>query len=311
MSFFRKTIRYLSAAYMLYQIMSEKALKRIAILISAIMFILLYTSSDALPKAKLIPSIATAILGYLMFKFGSEFFGKKIGFIALLLFAFSPSILSVGNYFNSTLTMTALTMISAFVLLWLFNKPSTGKIIITGIFIGATSFFYASSNNFLAFLKTGTTDLPSSFLFNEPLAMHAILLMIILLIFASLKQHYQLNGLSGFRIKNLADLFAPRAAGFALFILAIICWRSSQDTYIYILPILFLLIPYLIFNLLKQHPQFEIDFSFQTMKNLFAFYADRLKLYVLLALLILWYIISSLAQHPNFASYANYLNNLL
>ena len=293
---------------MLYQIMSEKALKRIAILISAIMFILLYTSSDALPKAKLIPSIATAILGYLMFKFGSEFFGKKIGFIALLLFAFSPSILSVGNYFNSTLTMTALTMISAFVLLWLFNKPSTGKIIITGIFIGATSFFYASSNDFLAFLKTGTA---SSFLFNEPLAMHAILLMIILLIFASLKQHYQLNGLSGFRIKNLADLFAPRAAGFILFILVIICWRSSQDTYIYILPILFLLIPYLIFNLLKQNPRFEADFSFQTMKNLFAFYADRLKLYVLLALLILWYIISSLAQHPNFASYANYLNNLL
>jgi len=116
----------------------------------------------------------------------------------------------VGNYFNSTLTMTALTMISAFVLLWLFNKPSVRKIIITGIFIGASSFFYASSNNFLAFLKTGVANLPDSFLFNEPLAMHAILLMIILLIFASLKQHYQLNGLSGFRIK-ISPIYSRRA----------------------------------------------------------------------------------------------------
>ncbi|MEK7067038.1 MAG: hypothetical protein AAB949_01535 [Patescibacteria group bacterium] len=291
--------------------MSEKALKRVAILISAIMFILLYTASDALPKTKLIPSVATAILGYLMFRFGSKFFGKRIGFMALLLFAFSPSILSVGNYFNSTLTMTALIMISAFVLLWLFNEPSVRKTIITGIFIGATSFFYASSNNFLAFLKTVAVNSPSSFFFNEPLALHAILLMIILLIFASLKQHYQLNGFSGFRIKNLADLFTPRAAGFVLFILAIVCWRSGKDTYIYILPILFLLIPYLIFNLLKQRPRFEVDFSFQTMKNLFAFYADQFKLYVLLALLILWYIISSIAQYPDFSSYANYLNNYL
>lgn len=311
MSFFRKAIRYLSVAYMLYQIMSEKALKRVAILISAIMFILLYTASDAMPKTKLIPSITTAILGYLMFRFGAKFFGKKIGFMALLLFAFSPSILSVGNYFNSTLTMMTLTIISAFVLLWLFNEPSVRKIIITGIFIGAISFFYASPNNFLTFLKTEAASLPSSFLFNEPLAMHAILLMIILLIFASLKQHYQLNGLSGFRIKNLADLFAPRAAGFVLFILTIVYWRSSHDTYVYILPILFLLIPYLIFNLLKQRPQFEIDFSLQTMQSLLAFYSDQFKFYVLLAILVLWYIISSLAQYPDFASYTNYLSDLL
>lgn len=296
---------------MLYQIMSEKALKRAAILISAIMFILLYTASDALPKTKLIPSVTTAILGYLMFKFGAKFFGKKIGFMALLLFAFSPSILSVGNYFNSTLTMTALTMTSAFILLWLFNEPSARKIITAGIFIGATSFFYASSNNFLAFLKIGTANLSNSFLFNEPLAIHATLLMIILLIFASLKQHYQLNGFLGFRIKNIINLFAPRAAGFVLFILAIVCWRSSQDTYVYILPILFLLIPYLIFNLLKQRPQFKVDFSFQTMQNLLAFYSDQFKLYVLLALLVLWYIISSIAQYPDFASYTNYLNNYL
>lgn len=48
--------------------------------------------------ARLGPMLVTVLLGFFVFKFGTEFFGKRVALMALLLFVFSPAILGNGTY---------------------------------------------------------------------------------------------------------------------------------------------------------------------------------------------------------------------
>lgn len=48
--------------------------------------------------ARLGPMLLTVVFGFLLFRFGQEWFGKSVGLLALILFAFSPALLAHGKY---------------------------------------------------------------------------------------------------------------------------------------------------------------------------------------------------------------------
>lgn len=304
MSLLRKIIHYSSAVWTIYQMMSEKVLKRIVISLSALTFAVLYFSSESLPKDKFIPSLIASVFGYLIFFFVSELFNKRIAFTAFLLFVFSPSVLSIGNSFNFTMGAVMLYTLTAFCVIWLINDPSIKKFIVSGIIIGITPVVARIS-------KTENIDLPTKYLFEEPLALHLISLMAVWLIFLATRRHFQDHGLKGFSMKNIRLFAATHGNALILLTFAIIFLLLNQNSYIYALPLIFFLIPYMLFSSLNQRLNFVPDISFEGLKTVFLSYTNIFKVYSILAVLIIWYVFSSLLQYPDFAAYTNILTDLI
>jgi len=76
------------------------------------------------------------LLGFYVFKWATELFDKKTGFLALILFAFSPTLLAHGGLVTTDVGAAAGIFIATYYFLKVLNKPTKKNLILAGIFFG-------------------------------------------------------------------------------------------------------------------------------------------------------------------------------
>lgn len=86
--------------------------------------------------ARIGPIILTLLLAFFVFKFGSEFFGEKVGLIALILFAFSPAVLAHGKYVTTDVAAAFGFFTATFYFLRYLKDPVRKNLWWAGIFFG-------------------------------------------------------------------------------------------------------------------------------------------------------------------------------
>ena len=86
--------------------------------------------------ARIGPIVLTLLFGFMLFKFGREFFGAKTALLSLILFAFSPAILAHGKYVTTDTAAAFGFFTGIFYFLRYLKLPSNKNLLIAGIFFG-------------------------------------------------------------------------------------------------------------------------------------------------------------------------------
>ncbi|MEK7519789.1 MAG: glycosyltransferase family 39 protein [Patescibacteria group bacterium] len=86
--------------------------------------------------ARVGPIILTLLFGWLLYRFGREFFGAKVAFIALILFAFSPALLAHGKYVTTDTVAGLGFLIGIFYFLRFLRAPSRSTLVAAGVAFG-------------------------------------------------------------------------------------------------------------------------------------------------------------------------------
>lgn len=76
------------------------------------------------------------ILGFYVYKWARELYGKKSGLIALLIYAFSPNMLAHSRISSSDFGLTVFVFISVYYYWKFYKNPNTNTIIFAGFFLG-------------------------------------------------------------------------------------------------------------------------------------------------------------------------------
>ena len=84
-----------------------------------------------------IPMILLLILlGFYIFKFAKEFFGKKVALLALFFFAFSPTFLAHGRLVTTDVGAAFGVVFATFYFLKALKSPNTKNILLAGLALG-------------------------------------------------------------------------------------------------------------------------------------------------------------------------------
>ncbi len=86
--------------------------------------------------SRLGPIALTVLLGFFIFKLGTEFFSQKVGLLALLLFAFSPAVLAHGKYVTTDVAAAFGFFTATFYFLRYLKEPTRKNLIWAGVFFG-------------------------------------------------------------------------------------------------------------------------------------------------------------------------------
>jgi hypothetical protein len=135
--------------------------------------------------ARLAPIFLSLFFLLLLFKITRENFGKKVAFLTLLLFSFSPTILAHSRYVTTDIAAAFSFFISIFYFLKFLKKPNKKNLIMVGLIFGISQLFkfsllflipffiliaflwsltFFSKNNLLFFFKKTSKYLASTFL---------------------------------------------------------------------------------------------------------------------------------------------------
>src|SRR3989338_7665710 len=86
--------------------------------------------------SRLGPIALTVLLGFFLFKFGTEFFSAKVGLVALILFAFSHAVLAHGKYVTTDVAAAFGFFTALCYFLRYLKEPSRKNLIWAGVFFG-------------------------------------------------------------------------------------------------------------------------------------------------------------------------------
>lgn len=301
---------------------------------AALMALFLFTLSPAILAQKDISGIAAALGLFAAVMYFLRFLkenSKKNLIVAGMAFGiaqtFSFSAPFLIPFFFMLAIMQALTQKHAKRTLWQDNAAEAGKwllhtalILIIGYSAVALPLRQLGiQTHFLISQKETAENIKTAYFVKEPLALYALSLVALFLLAAKIKNaaHYA-NALMKHghtRISEFLREYLTHIA-FALFILFYgIFFRAiltqKYESIIPVLPFIFLFVSSAIMNHLRQKPPFAMEFSFEGMKKIAAFYKRKALRYAALFIVLAWYLISVLAHYPHFASYTNELAGII
>lgn len=87
---------------------------------------------------RILNALGAIVLGFIIFKWSSELWGKNAAFLSLILYLLCPNITGYAGYVNTDFGLTVLMFLSVY-FFWIYSKsPSPRNIIIAGILFGLT-----------------------------------------------------------------------------------------------------------------------------------------------------------------------------
>lgn len=155
---------------------------------------------------------------------------------------------------------------------------------------------------------------PVVYLLKEPLAMHFLTLIALVLALGGLRKGIRAEGFA--RIKERCAAFLRRYFVEVTMVLFIaFYWATSITANLNIgvrhiiptFPFMFLVVSRVIIGHLRERPQVAFDLSPNTLKSLTRFYTKKAVKYTVLVALVGWYIVSVIMQYPHFITYFNEL----
>ena len=80
--------------------------------------------------------IISLFLGFFVYRWAKEFYGKRAGILALILYAFNTNIIAYSRYATTDIPVTAIVFISMYYLYKLITLPTKKKTVLLGILLG-------------------------------------------------------------------------------------------------------------------------------------------------------------------------------
>src|SRR3989344_2712571 len=156
---------------------------------------------------------------------------------------------------------------------------------------------------------------PVVYLIKEPLAGHVLSLAALVILCAYLGKKRILSALRKRHGETLRRLLREHFAAATAILLVLYYWGVSMLGNLNIgvrhiiptLPFIFLLVADIILTYLGRRPSFELNLSLDTVKRIASFYFVKAWHYAALCVIVLWYVISTIAHYPYFTSYFNEL----
>ena len=151
---------------------------------------------------------------------------------------------------------------------------------------------------------------PTLYFIKEPLALHILAFLALFFFFSNYfdKKKKILLEKKSFQ-KRLKENFSQISIFLFIALYLLLSMLGNLNIGIrHILPIypfIFILISLAISKWLSELPSFEFSQSPDMIKKLFSFYGQKIIRYFMIALLLLWYMLSSLSVYPNFLTYFN------
>ncbi|MBI3684867.1 glycosyltransferase family 39 protein [Candidatus Azambacteria bacterium] len=156
---------------------------------------------------------------------------------------------------------------------------------------------------------------PIIYLIKEPLALHLLTFMALLICIAALRKKRDQAPVQKPFLIRAASFAREHFIHIAMLLFVLFYWTASIAANLNIgirhiipaLPFTFLLVSYALMSYLRALPEFAFAFSFANIKKLASFYKRKTARWTALAIVLAWYIGSVAAQYPYLTAYFNEL----